>query len=72
MSGNRLIRIPVYVGQLQRLKILDVSYNALTGLPDELRNLKKLEFFDVSGNDYSKQDLEIIKNQLPVGVQVVE
>lgn len=33
---NQLTTLPASLGALQRLKVLDASYNALTDLPDSI------------------------------------
>lgn len=42
--------IPQVLGQLSELKILDVSFNRLQGLPESLEKLSKLKILDVSFN----------------------
>ena len=43
--------LPVELGYLEKLKVLDVSLNKISGLPDNLfANLFNLEILDVSGN----------------------
>lgn len=57
--------LPAELGQLTNLEWLDASNNELTGLPYELGNLKKLREFNLSGNNYSEQDLSRIRKDLP-------
>ncbi|NGZ76657.1 leucine-rich repeat domain-containing protein [Saccharibacillus alkalitolerans] len=40
----KLTKLPPEIGQLADLRVLDVTYSGLTELPDELANLKKLEY----------------------------
>jgi len=56
---------------LSNLEILDLSNNQLTGLPYELGNLKNLKTLNLSGNNYAKQDLEIIKKGLDERVEII-
>jgi Leucine-rich repeat (LRR) protein len=65
LSDNMMTGLPAEVGQLSRLIILDLSNNQLTGLPMELGNLASLETLDLRGNDYSKQDLDQIRQKIP-------
>ncbi|MDF1496593.1 MAG: leucine-rich repeat domain-containing protein [Patescibacteria group bacterium] len=71
-SDNMMTGVPAEIGQLSNLEILDLSNNNLTGLPYELGNLQNLKTFVISGNDYSEQDLKIIMDKMPGGVQLVD
>lgn len=70
-SYNNMTGVPAEVGQLQNLQVLNLSYNQLTGLPNELGNLKNLKTLDLRGNQYSKQDLDGIRNKLPSTVNII-
>lgn len=51
VSRNQLTgAIQSQVGQLKNLKVLDVSHNAMTGVPAEIGQLQKLEILDLSYN----------------------
>lgn len=65
LSYNQLTGLPAELGRLQKLETLNVSYNKLTGLPMELGNLTNLRVLDLTGNTYSKQDLDAIAKKLP-------
>lgn len=64
LSNNDFTGVPAEVGQLSKLEILDLSNNPITGLPYEIGNLKNLKILDLRGTNYSKQDLDIIKQSL--------
>ncbi|CAN6901457.1 unnamed protein product [Brassica oleracea] len=53
ISRNNLTgSIPVEVGKLKAIQILDLSFNSLSGvIPDELSNLTRLERLDLSNNN---------------------
>jgi len=70
-SYNKMTGVPAEVGQLKNLEVLDLSYNQLTGLPNELGNLINLKTLNLAGNPYSQQDLDYIKNKLPVSVNII-
>lgn len=65
LSDNNFTGVPAEVGQLAKLRVLDLSNNPITGLPYELGNLQSLELLDLRGTKYSKQDLDVIKKNLP-------
>jgi Leucine-rich repeat (LRR) protein len=44
---------------------LDYSNNQITGLPLELGNLKNLKVLNLSGNDFSEYDLNLIQENIP-------
>jgi len=71
LSGNNFTGLPAEVGQLSKLRVLNLSNNPLTGLPHELGNLQNLETFDLRGTQYSTNDLDIIKQNLPTGVIIL-
>ncbi len=71
LSDNNFTGLPAEVGQLSKLEVLNLSNNPFTGLPYELGNLKNLKVLDLRGTNYAKQDLEMIKKELPTTVQIL-
>lgn len=60
LSSNRLTGAPqAEIRHLQNLKALDLSDNALTGLPAELGQLKNLQTLNVSNNKLTGLPLEL-------------
>ena len=70
LSHNQFTGLPAEVGQLRALEVLNLSYNPLTGLPHELGQLSNLHVLDLRGTNYSQQDLDVIKAQLPSSTQI--
>jgi len=71
LSYNQMTGVPAEIGQLTNLQVLNLANNQLTGLPNELGNLKNLKTLNLSGNAYSQQDLNVIKQGLPVDVNII-
>lgn len=65
LSNNQFTGIPAEVGRLSQLEILDVSNNKITGLPLEIGNLKNLKTLNLKGNNFSVQDLDQIRKNIP-------
>lgn len=60
LSHNQLTGAPqAEIRQLQKLQYLDLSDNALTGLPAELGQLKQLTYLDVSNNKLTGLPMEL-------------
>lgn len=72
LSNNQMTGVPAEIGQLQNLEILNLSNNQLTGLPYELGNLKNLKTLYIFGNNYSEQDLNIIKENLDEDIVIIK
>lgn len=49
-NNTQLQSLPSVVGELQSIRVLNLSQNQLTELPDNLSNLKNLEILDLSDN----------------------
>lgn len=71
VSRNNMTGIPAEIGQLSKLEVLDYSYNQITGLPKEIANLKNLKTLNLTGNNFSVEDLAGIQKQLP-NLQVIK
>lgn len=71
LSNNKFTGVPAEVGQLDKLEVLDLSNNPITGLPHEIGNLQNLKTLNLKGTNYSKQDLEIIKQNLPSTTEIL-
>lgn len=72
LSNNQMTGVPAEIGQLENLEILNLSNNQLTGLPYELGNLKNLKTLYIFGNNYSEQDLNIIKSNLDEDIVIIK
>lgn len=72
LSNNQMTGVPAEIGQLENLEILNLSNNQLTGLPYELGNLKNLKTLYIFGNNYSEQDLNIIKENLDEDIVIIK
>lgn len=71
LSNNQFTGVPAEVGQLSKLEVLDLSNNPITGLPYEIGNLQNLKALNLKGTNYSKQDLEVIKEKLPSTTEIL-
>jgi Leucine-rich repeat (LRR) protein len=71
LSNNKFTGVPAEVGQLSKLEVLNLSQNPITGLPQEIGNLKNLKTLDLRGTNYAKQDLEVIKKNLPATTKIL-
>jgi Leucine-rich repeat (LRR) protein len=71
LSNNKFTGVPAEIGQLKNLEVLDLSNNQITGLPSELGNLSNLKTLNLKGNNYSLQDLNIIKSSLPKTATII-
>ena len=60
-----ITEIPETLGQIQRLKSLEIPNNNLTTIPNTIFNLPNLTRLSLEGNPISKEELERIKRNLP-------
>ncbi len=51
--------------KLRHLTVLNLLYNEIKNVPDEMKNLKALKFLDLENTDISEKELEKIKKLLP-------
>lgn len=66
VSNNKMTGMPAEIGQLNKLETLNYSYNNITGLPNELANLKNnLKEFNLTGNPLSQDKINKLKASLP-------
>ena len=60
-SPTKLTTLPASIGKLINLECLDGSFNRISSLPAEMKNLKKLKTLNLSGNRYLAKLPEVIK-----------
>jgi Leucine-rich repeat (LRR) protein len=60
-----ITEIPETLGQIQRLKSLEIPNNNLTTIPNTIFNLPNLTRLSLEGNPISKEEIERIKRNLP-------
>lgn len=66
VSNNNMTGMPAEIGQLNKLQTLNYSYNHITGLPNELANLKNtLKELNLTGNPLSQDTINKLKSELP-------
>lgn len=53
LTGNALITLPHEIGELQALKVLDVSYNQLISVPKQIANTMQLHTLSLLGNNFA-------------------
>jgi Leucine-rich repeat (LRR) protein len=56
LAGNRITHLSADLALLKRLRVLDVSDNALRSIPKAVEQMPGLETFDVTGNDLEPRD----------------
>lgn len=79
LTSNKLCSVPAGLGKLQFLRFLDLSFNQITELPDDIfKHLTRLTSLNVSGNELVRlpsmgyltdlHDLLVSKNKLEVSI----
>ena len=61
IGGNQLKTLPVELGKLTRLKVLNLCDNQITVLPKELAKLHQLESLSLHNNDLTVLPIAIVK-----------
>lgn len=64
MSRPKLTAIPKEVAKFPNLKCLDVSFNRVAKIPDEIKACKKLKILNLAGNRYLAK-LPALLKELP-------
>jgi Leucine-rich repeat (LRR) protein len=66
LSRNEIKTIPETFGNLSSLYMLDLSYNQIETFPESIGNLSNTLFeFIIRGNNYSNEELDLLKQRLP-------
>lgn len=66
-KNNKLTAIPAEIGQLKKLKQIDFSNNIST-YPNELFLLQQEIFINLTGNEFSLEQIKEIQSQMPNAV----
>lgn len=61
MQHPKLTTLPSDISKLTNLECLDASFNRISTLPIEMKNLKSLKYLNLSGNQYLAKFPEILK-----------
>jgi Leucine-rich repeat (LRR) protein len=65
LGRNALTEIPVWVGEMQTLRRLDLEGNKISALPSEIGLLKQLQWLRVDGNTIPTAERKRIRGLLP-------
>lgn len=65
LSGNNISELPTTLFYCRNLVVLDLSYNKLTKISDDISLLKKLAKLDLRGNAFSAYDIAVLQGLLP-------
>ncbi len=62
MQDPKLTSVPPKVGQFPNLVCLDVSFNRISKIPEEITNCTKLRVINLAGNRYLGKFPEVLKD----------
>jgi len=62
MHRPKLTSVPKEVAQFPNLTCLDVSFNRISSIPDELKQCKKLKVLNLAGNRYLAKLPAVLKD----------
>ncbi|EYU62058.1 leucine-rich repeat domain-containing protein, partial [Leptospira interrogans] len=61
---NQIKILPIEIGQLKNLQVLNLGSNRLTTLPKEIEQLKNLQELYLNNNQLSSEEKERIRREL--------
>ena len=61
LGMNKLITIPVELGELQALELIDISLNQLNNFPNEILSSQFLKSILLGGNNISKENIKLYR-----------
>ena len=59
------------LSKLKKIQILDISFNNLDRLPEEIFSLSTLKVLKIDYNSFDKKDITKLKESIP-GIQIVD
>ncbi len=65
LADSKLTRLPEELGELKRLKYLELDGNQLTSLPKSMERLVHLKTLDLSRNSIPEEEIEALQRTLP-------
>jgi Leucine-rich repeat (LRR) protein len=70
LSHNQLTELPSEIGWWQEIRAINLSNNKLRVLPADIGHFAKLEHLDLTHNEFTEQNLNAIKGQLPATARI--